>query len=901
MKSNHKRRILANLLLLAALSSLNGINVSFPELNNLNHGQSVEIPISVSDLSGTGAISYYADIRFSETVLDCTGVIKSGTLTSGWGAPTVNTSENGRVTIGAYGTLPLSGQGVLIKVVFTVVGTTGQGTPLNFMLFRFNEGTPGSLTQNGYVSLGTPVPPSVPTLLSPPNAATDIPVITEFSWNPAANARYYHLQVATTSSFSSGIAIEENSICWTWFQAAGLMRGTTYYWRVRSIGVSGNSSWSQVRNFSTSLNHLPQSQLPDNITIEEDGLYGLDIQPLVSDEDGDPLTIAVSSSTNINASVDLFYLELSPSQDWSGTENVIVSIFDGFDTVQDTIVVTVTPVNDPPIWNLPDSVSFEEDGQLSVDLSLMVSDMDSPMLFIEAQNNNHISVYFVELIASFSAEPDWYGTEVISLVASDGSMSSTAEISVIVTPVNDAPLINIPTSFTFIEDGSLTVNMVSYINDVDSPDLLLTTQNSVNISASVSGLSVTFTATADWFGTESVTFTVSDGSLTADDQTDVIVVSDNDPPEINLPPSIAFPEDGSYELDITELINDVDDTDLTVSVQNSAHISVNLTGLIAFFSASDNWFGTETVQFMVSDGQLADTESINVNVTPVNDSPVINLPESFSFNEDDILVINMSPFISDLDNTNLTLTAAGNAEISVAISGTTVTMAATLNWHGSETLVFTVNDNMGKAVASDSTVIHVNPVNDAPVIDSYLPVETNLSADLGDSLEFSISVSDVDSDLSYSWFVNGLNQGIDTDSLSYQFTQHDTYQIKAVVSDGSLTDEQLWTVIVAVAVDDNNAPALCTQLRQNYPNPFSASTVVSFSLKSSDHVTISVFNTKGQLVSTVTDKTMRAGSYTVNWNARDTFNNCLPSGTYFFVMETTDYKNVMKATLVRSD
>lgn len=900
MKSNHKRRILASLLL-AALASLNGINVSFPELNNLSPGQSVEIPISVSDLSGTGAISYYADIRFSETVLDCTGVIKSGTLTSGWGAPMLNNSEDGRVTIGAYGTLPLTGQGMLIKVVFTVVGTTGQGSPLNFMLFRFNEGSPESETQNGYVSLGTPVPPAVPTLLSPPNAATDIPVNTVLTWNPAANAWYYQLQVATSNNFTSGIAIDENSICWTWFQASGLMRGTTYFWRVRSIGVSGNSSWSQVRNFSTSLNHLPQSQLPDNITIEEDGLYGLYIQPLVSDEDGDPLTIAVSSSTNINASVDLFYLELTPSQDWSGTENVIVSIFDGFDTVQDTIVVTVTPVNDPPIWNLPDSVSFEEDGQLSVDLSLMVSDMDSPMLFIEAQNNNHISVSFVELMASFSAEPDWYGTEVISLVASDGSMSSTAEISVIVTPVNDAPLINIPTSFTFIEDGSLTVNMVSYINDVDSPDLLLTTQNSDNISASVSGLSVTFTATANWFGTESVTFTVSDGSLTADDQTDVIVVSDNDPPEINLPPTITFPEDGSYELDITDLISDVDDTDLTVSVQNSAHISVNLTGLIAFFSASDNWFGTETVHFMVSDGQLADTASINVNVTSVNDPPVINLPESFSFNEDDTLVINMSPFISDLDNTNLTLTAAGNAEISVAISGITVTMGATLNWHGSETLVFTVNDNMGRAVASDSTVIHVNPVNDAPVIDSYLPVETNLSSDLGDSLEFSVSASDVDSDLSYGWFVNGLNQGIDTDSLSYQFTQHDTYQIKAVVSDGSLTDEQLWTVFVAVAVDGNNSPALCTQLRQNYPNPFSASTVVSFSLKSSDHVTISVFNTKGQLVSTVTDKIMRAGSYTMTWNARDTFNNCLPSGTYFFVMETTDYKNVMKASLVRSD
>lgn len=189
----HKNLIILSLVLLGSLvTSLCGIDVSLPVISNLTPGQLIEVPITVTDLTGLGVISYYADIRFTEAVLNCTGVIKSGTLTSSWGAPSVNTSEDGRVTIGAYGVTPLSGQGTLLKVKFTVVGNLGQSSPLNFEVFQFNEGNPPAITQNGYAYVGEPASLDAPVV----TIATDGVQIT-LSWAAVTGATSYYIETSS--------------------------------------------------------------------------------------------------------------------------------------------------------------------------------------------------------------------------------------------------------------------------------------------------------------------------------------------------------------------------------------------------------------------------------------------------------------------------------------------------------------------------------------------------------------------------------------------------------------------------------------------------------------------------------------------------------------------------------
>ncbi|MDY0151547.1 MAG: C25 family cysteine peptidase [Candidatus Cloacimonas sp.] len=94
---------------------------------------------------------------------------------------------------------------------------------------------------------------------------------------------------------------------------------------------------------------------------------------------------------------------------------------------------------------------------------------------------------------------------------------------------NTAPVINLPASFSFAKNGSLEQSFASYISDPDSNPLSLSVSGNTNVLAQIEGSTVTFTAASNWFGTETLTFTVSDGSLTANDTVEITVNPINTP------------------------------------------------------------------------------------------------------------------------------------------------------------------------------------------------------------------------------------------------------------------------------------------------------------------------------------------------------------------------------------
>ena len=130
---------------------------------------------------------------------------------------------------------------------------------------------------------------------------------------------------------------------------------------------------------------------------------------------------------------------------------------------------------------------------------------------------------------------------------------------------------------------------------------------------------------------------------------------------------------------------------------------------------------------------------------PSNDAPTIILPDSFTFDEDDALVVDFAPFINDINGDIVTISVSGNTEIIVDIVDFTVTFSAALNWNGTETLTFTANDNMDRAVASDDVDIIVTPVNDDPTI--TLPDDFTFDEDDGLIVDFTSFVDDVDLDI----------------------------------------------------------------------------------------------------------------------------------------------------------
>lgn len=83
-------------------------------------------------------------------------------------------------------------------------------------------------------------------------------------------------------------------------------------------------------------------------------------------------------------------------------------------------------------------------------------------------------------------------------------------------------------------------------------------------------------------------------------------------------------------------------------------------------------------------------------------------------------------------------------------------------------------------------------------------------------------------------------------------------------------------------------------LKQNYPNPFSRVTNISYELAEPAHVALSVFNMLGQKVTSLVNREMNAGSHSIRWDAGN-----VPSGIYFLKMKVGNNSITKKTMLVK--
>jgi len=90
-----------------------------------------------------------------------------------------------------------------------------------------------------------------------------------------------------------------------------------------------------------------------------------------------------------------------------------------------------------------------------------------------------------------------------------------------------------------------------------------------------------------------------------------------------------------------------------------------------------------------------------------------------------------------------------------------------------------------------------------------------------------------------------------------------------------------------------------TALLKNYPNPFNPETEIHFQLSADNRVIIKVYNSLGQEIRTLTDASYVGGTHTVRWNGKDNFGNSVPSGVYFYHMNTGSFNQVRKMMLVK--
>ncbi|MEF1326238.1 tandem-95 repeat protein, partial [Vibrio owensii] len=223
-------------------------------------------------------------------------------------------------------------------------------------------------------------------------------------------------------------------------------------------------------------------------------------------------------------------------------------------------------------------------------------------------------------------------------------------------------------------------------------ELTFSVSGNSNIQVSIVDGIATITPTADWNGSEELTFAAKDPSGFAVSQTVGFTV--NAVADI-VADSADIVEDTPTVLNV--LVNDTfEGQSPVVSVEAgngpaNGSVVVNNDGTITYTPDQD-YNGADEFTYTVTSGGVTETTTVTLNVTPVNDKPVVEntiadqvLPEDFAQ-----YTINLNEAFGDVDNTDneLTFSVSGNSNIQVSIVDGIATITPTADWNGSEELTF---------------------------------------------------------------------------------------------------------------------------------------------------------------------------------------------------------------------
>lgn len=89
------------------------------------------------------------------------------------------------------------------------------------------------------------------------------------------------------------------------------------------------------------------------------------------------------------------------------------------------------------------------------------------------------------------------------------------------------------------------------------------------------------------------------------------------------------------------------------------------------------------------------------------------------------------------------------------------------------------------------------------------------------------------------------------------------------------------------------------KLFQNYPNPFNPSTIIKFQIKDFKLVTLKVYDILGREVVTLINEKLKAGTYEIPFSINQYTNNLLPSGIYFYRLQTDDFIETKRMALIK--
>jgi hypothetical protein len=390
-------------------------------------------------------------------------------------------------------------------------------------------------------------------------------------------------------------------------------------------------SGSTLIKVKVTSNYPPEivAQLPDVTLYENEiSLARFDLDDFFTDQEGDRITYSVSKSQVTITIFENGTVDFSATGEWSGIEQVTfraVDIIGGI--VEQTINVTVIPVNDPPVIDSIDVIRIHHNYPYTIDLGWYISDKDNSLeeLIISTSNPDNVTVYG-STITLFYPET-WDGQTIpytvgLVIYVDDGFYNITAMMTINVSD-NFPPDILVPLDDLYLFEDTRIIgayDLDEHFYDLDD-DTIFYTKGNKSISVIIQdNNTVDFIPDPNWFGSELILIRASDikGAF-LEDIFLVTVIPINDAPSISDIPAQKGEYETEWVLDMTHYMSDIDNdlADLNITVDSQY---VEVVGQVLVFNYPKDMKKDE-VQITVSDGEFNTTATVSVTITAPSQPP----------------------------------------------------------------------------------------------------------------------------------------------------------------------------------------------------------------------------------------------------------------------------------------
>ncbi|TOQ42815.1 RTX toxin, partial [Vibrio parahaemolyticus] len=387
---------------------------------------------------------------------------------------------------------------------------------------------------------------------------------------------------------------------------------------------------------------------------------------------------------------------------------ISASVSDGVNpTANDSDSLIVNRVNDAPVAK-DDIATTQEDTAVTIDVLPNDSDVDGDKLSIQSASVPEAQgkVEIVDGKLVFTPAENFHGDAEITYTLTDGALTDQATVNVTVNAVNDTPVVesNLADQ-TLAEDFTpYTIDLNTAFSDVDNVDgeLTFSVSGNSNVLVSIENGIATISPTADWNGSETLTFTATDPSGESVSQTVDFTVA----------PVVDIKADSTNVVEDTPTIinvlgNDTFEGDgkvVSLDANNgpvNGSVSVNPDGSVTY-TPNDNYHGIDSFTYIVTSGGVSESTTVNVDVTPENDAPVAKDDTAIT-DEDTPVTIDVLPNDTDVDGDKLSIESASvpKEQGTVEVVNGKLVFTPTENFNGDAEITYTVTDG---ALTDQATV-----------------------------------------------------------------------------------------------------------------------------------------------------------------------------------------------------